>query len=264
MSDSVYFNAELKELAEALKMLGATQNAVALYMASFTTGRTTVGKLASICQMDRSSAYIAVEQLRELGVLETDETSARKTILARPPKAVLSRLRTEMRRLRRQHDTIEESLPGLLASYVAHESKPTLQFFSGIEGLHQIADDVLEYGKEEVLLYTNQATEENVFSEADHKEFIAERLRRGLSIRVLAADVPESYELQRRDKQCRRETRIVDGEPFTSETYIYADKVAMLSFDKEIIGFVVRSKDFAQAQRWMFEQIWEKHGGKNA
>lgn len=264
MDNSVYFHRELKELAEALKMLGATENAVALYLASFTSGRTTVGKLAGICRMDRSSAYIAVEQLRELGVLESDESSPRKTILAKPPKAVLARLRTEMRRLRKQHDTVEESMPGLLASYVETESKPVLQFFSGIDGLHQIIDDALEHAEGEILLFTNQATEENVFSEADHKEFIAERLRRGLSIRVLAVDVPESYELQKRDQQCRRETRIVDGEPFTSETYIYGDRVAMLSFDKEIIGFVVRSAEFARAQRWMFEQIWEKHGAKNA
>ena len=263
MQNTVYLNAELKELAEALKMLGATENAVALYMASFTTGRTTVGKLAGICHMDRSSAYMAVEQLRGLGVLESDETGTRKTILAKPPKAVLARLRTEMRRLRRQHDSIEESMSSILASYVEHESKPVLQSYSGVEGLHRIADDVMEHAQGEILLYTNQATEENVFSEADHKEFIADRIRRGLTIRVLAADVPESYELQKRDKQCMRETRIVKGEPFTSEAYIYGDRVAMLGFAKEIFGFVVHSKEFSQAQRWMFEQIWEKHGGDN-
>jgi sugar-specific transcriptional regulator TrmB len=259
MKTTRYRDDELKKLKEALGALGMSGNAVAFYLACYRTGRATVGEVAKACAMDRSSAYLACDQLVSCGVVECDDTTSRKTVAAKPPSAVLARLRTEMRRLRRHHDEVEESMQELLAAYSADATKPVLRFFSGRDGLRQITDDVLEHAEGEILLFTNQRTEKNVFTHADHEEFIRERLRRGLNIRVLAADTPEARSMKQSDKSTRRATRIVEGEPFTSETYIYGDKVAMLSFDREVVGFVVRSKEFADAERWMFEEIWRNH-----
>lgn len=255
---------ELVELKEALQSLHLSPNAVRFYLESYRTGPASIGQIALLCSMDRSSAYLAVEQLKEHGLVTEDLAGTRKKIAAKPPKTVLARLRTETRRFRRQAEAIEESLPALLASYAANEAKPILQFFSGVPGLHQVTDDVLEQAEGEILLLTNQATEKDVFSKADHEAFIATRLQRGISIRVLAANVPDAYELQKRDKYCLRETRVVDGEPFTSETYIYADTVAMINFNREVMGFTVRSKEFAESQRWMFEQLWKHYGEDHA
>jgi sugar-specific transcriptional regulator TrmB len=262
MTTNRYRDAELAKLKEALESLGASGNAIACYLASYRLGRASVGVIAKTARLDRSSAYIACEQLRELGVLERDETGTRKQVAAKPPSAVMARLRTEMRRLRRQHDDIEETLPELLASYAGRGTQPVLQFFSGRDGLRQITGDVLEHADGEILLWTNQRTEKRVFTDADHREFIAERLRRKIAIRVLAADTPEGRALRAGDVRSRRESHVVAGEPFTSETYVYADRVAMLSFDKEVVGFVVRSKEFSDAQRWLFEEIWRNNDPK--
>lgn len=262
MPNPSYRDSELRKLADALGVLGASPNAVAFYLASYKAGRSTVGDVARSCGMDRSSAYIACDQLVEFGLVEEDVSAARKTVVAKPPSSVLARLRTEMRRLRRQYDEVESSMPELLAEFAASESRPVLRFYAGHDGLKQIVDDVLEHAQGEVLLFTNQRTEKNVFSSADHQEFIRERIRRGVSIRVLAADTPEARDMRASDASLRRETRLVDGEPFTSETYIYGDNVAMLSFDTDVVGFVVRSREFADAQRWAFEQLWGKHASK--
>lgn len=259
MKRGLYHDDELKKLKEALGALGATENAAAFYLALYRAGTSTVGDIAKGSKMDRSSAYLACGQLEELGLVDADATGPRKAVTAKPPSAVLARLRTDMRRLRRHHDEVEESMQELLASYRERENKPVLRFYAGHDGLKQIVDDVLEHAHGEMLLFTNQRAEKNVFSNADHEEFIRERLRRGISIRVLAADTDEARAMIASDKAVRRETRIVDGEPFTSETYIYGDNVAMLSFDKDVVGFVVRSKEFAAAQRWIFEQLWRKH-----
>ena len=259
MKRSLYRDDELKKLKEALGALGATENAAAFYLTLYRAGTSTVGDVAKVSKMDRSSAYLACGQLEELGLVDGDATGPRKAVTAKPPSAVLARLRTDMRRLRRHHDEVEESMQELLASYQERESRPVLRFYAGHDGLKQITDDVLENANGEILLFTNQRTEKNVFSSADHAEFIRERLRRGISIRVLAADTPESQAMAASDASVRRETRVVDGEPFTSETYIYGDNVAMLSFDKDVVGFIVRSRDFARAQRWTFEEVWRNH-----
>jgi predicted transcriptional regulator len=254
---------ELKTIKEALELLGCTSNAIDFYLTSFKLGKASIGRVATTVRMDRSSAYLACQQLIDLGLIEQDLTVGRKLIWAEPPQTVMAKMRTKIRQFRGQHEAIEQSLPKLLAEYKQIDSKPVLQFFSGQDGLNEISNDVLQSDVKEILLLSNQAEEHKVFSDHDHKDFIQRRFAKGISIRVLATDTPEAYRLQKSDKQNLRQTCIIAGDPpFTSETYIYGDKVAMLSFDGIMFGFIVTSKPFAQSQRFMFEQLWSLHKDK--
>jgi sugar-specific transcriptional regulator TrmB len=248
-------------LEEALAALGLTPNAVTLYLQSYRVGRTTVGRLAQMVGMDRSSAHLAAAQLRAVGLLDEMPNGGRTLVWVKPPKEILTRLRIGMRKLRSQFDAVEDALPRLEAGYSEKDSLPVLQMFTGKDGLRQVVANILEHAEGEILLVTNQAAERQVFTRADHQEFIRERLRRGISIRALAVDTPEAAELVRTDGANLRETRIIQGEeavPFQSETYIYGDMVAMLSFSEIVLGLLIRSADFAQAQRWMFERLWQE------
>ena len=249
-----------KDFKEALASLGLPANAVAFYLQSFRHGKATIGKIAAACQMDRSSAYAAYRQLQAAGLLEEREEASGKVVWAKPPKTVLGKLRTDIRRLRQQYEDLEVALPELLAEYSPASAKPVLQYFSGHDGLNQISEDVLDHAQGEILLLSNQRLEKRVFNEVDHREFIRDRLQRGIRIRVLAPDTPEARELQKQDRRWLRETRLIPPpEPFENETYVYGDRVAMLSFHDEALGFIVRSVDFAKAQRWMFEQLWIRY-----
>jgi sugar-specific transcriptional regulator TrmB len=248
-------------IEQALAALGLTSNAVRLYLQSYRTGRATVGKLAQLSGLDRSSAHLAAGQLRAAGLLDEMPDGGRTLVWVRPPKEILTRLRITMRKLRGQFDSVEDALPELEAAYSEMGRGPVLQTYSGKDGLRQVVANILDEAEGEILLMTNQASERAVFTRTDHQDFIRERLRRGLSIRVLAVDTPEARELVQSDGLNLRQTRIIrDGDrvPFQSETYIYGDRVAMLSFSGTVLGFVVRSSEFAQAQRWMFERLWRE------
>ncbi len=252
--------AMLHELKEALQLLNLSPNATVFYLESYRIGAASIGKIAQICAMDRSSAYLAFAQLKEAGLMEEEVIGSRKKIWAKPPKAVLARLRTDIRRLRRQAESIEEVMPNLLAEYSQEEHKPVLQFFSGKEGLARISADILEHAKDEILLLSNFEEEDRVFDQRHHDEFIRERVGRNIPIRVIATDSLRAREMQKNDERYLRQIRIVDRYAFESETYIYEDRVAMLNFHREVMGFVVSSKTFAQTQRWLFEQLWHTHG----
>ncbi len=249
-----------RDLTKALKSLGLTDNAVSFYLTSYRLGVSTIGKVAEKANMDRSSAYLACKQLQEAGLMEEELSSGVTTILAKAPSAVLSRLRAETRQFRAQTENVEAVLPELMAEYAARSQKPVLQFFSGRAGFAQITEDVLEDSGKELLLFSNQQEERRVFSDVDHRDFIKARIARNIPIRVLTPDTPEAHTLQKADARCLRETRIIpDTHAFTSETYIYGNNVAMLSFNREIVGFIVRSADFAASQRWIFNELWEKY-----
>lgn len=248
-------------LQEALTELGLTPNAVSIYLQSSQTGRATVGRLAQLCEMDRSSAHLATSQIRSAGLLEEMADGGRTLVWVKPPKEVLTRLRIRMRKLRGYFDAVEDALPQLEASYQDRGALPVVQVFTGKDGLRQVESNILEHAEGEILLMTNQEAEQEVFTARDHQDFIRERLRREVFIRVLAADTPRGRELVASDGQNLRETRIIHNDgaiPFRSETYIYGNSVAMLSFSGAVMGFVVRSADFVQTQRWIFERLWRE------
>ncbi len=250
---------ELTTLTGALSALRLSPNAIRFYLASYTTGRSTIGKVALLAKLDRSSAYLAAQQLIDIGILAQDFKKARRIVWAESPKTVQRVLRTQIRGLQRQHQHIESALPELLAHYSEREHKPVLQFFEGREGLGRISEDVIAHAGAEILLFSNQTSERKVFSGDDHQSFIRDRRNSNIHIRVLAPDTAEARTLQKSDAKMLRETRLIPGPvPFTSETYIYGDRVAMLSFDREIIGFIVRSPEFSRQHRWMFEELWER------
>ncbi|MBW4061746.1 hypothetical protein HJC99_04230 [Candidatus Saccharibacteria bacterium] len=248
-------------LQTALAALGLTPNAIALYEQSFLTGRSTVGRLAALAEMDRSSAHLAATQLRGAGLLNEEVVGERTYIWVKPPKDVLVRLKIAMNHLQTQYESVEDALPALSAGYQAAEKLPVVQVFSGKSGLKQVVANVLENAADEILLFTNQAFEREVFSSADHRDFINERKRRGIKIRALAVDTTEGHDLQAADDDNLRQTRLISGEttvPFKNEIYIYGDSVAMLSFSGQVFGFVTRSADFAEAQLWAFERLWRE------
>lgn len=250
------------EVQDALKMLGLNSNAIKFYLTSYKIGLSSVGKVAQVSKLDRSSAYLAADQLKVLGLMDEARHGKRNMICVRSPKILLSRLRAQARKFRNQCLSIENQLPLLMAEYSQRENQPVLHFFSEKEGLKQIEHDILEYCSLELLVFSNQREEKMVFDSIDHKEFIKERMKKGIKVRVLSPDTPEAHDLKKKDDFSMRETRIITGKeiPFTNEIYIYNDKIAMLEFVDEIQGFIVKSKTFADTQRWLFEKIWEMYG----
>ena len=252
---------ELTTIKIALENLHASPNAITFFLTSYKLGRSSIGQIARVTKMDRSSAYFAYQQLQELGLMDEESKGNRKVVWTREPKAVIARLRIEIRRMRRQVEAIEESMPELLAQYGSRNDRPVLQVFTGIEGLHQIMEDILSSSDFELLLMSNFEEEDRVFSRKDHDAFIKRRIVQNISLRLIVTDSSEARNIQKADKANKRVTRIVRGKaPFENETYIYGDKITMLSFNEKtgIIGFIVQSKEFANAQRWMFEQIWQQ------
>jgi len=66
MTNLTYTMNTLEEIQKALKLLGLNSNAIKFYLASYTKGYASVGKIAGTIKIDRSSAYLALEQLKLL------------------------------------------------------------------------------------------------------------------------------------------------------------------------------------------------------
>lgn len=251
-----------KSLINALLMLGLDSGQIKFFETSFKLGPSTINEIAKVSKLQRSSAYLIADKLTANGFIEENLIEYKKKITTIDPKKVMQMLSSKQRILRRQEIELEEKLPELQASYLASEFRPKVRVFEGNNGLVKVWADILS-AKGEILLWTNQETETTFFNLNSHNKFIEQRTKKQIPIRVLAVnnkkakDIPSQSETLRQTKLLPKETT------FSAETYIYdnghspsASKVAILDYNKDIIGIIIESVPIALAQKSIFELIW--------
>lgn len=244
-------------IQKTLNSLGLDAKEIKFFETCFKLGPSSINEVAKKSRLQRSTAYLIAEGLMKKGFLQEDLKQYKKKISALSPTRLLKMLSGKQRLLRRQELELEEVLPILQAQYQLSEIKPKVKVFEGKSGLLQVWNDILST-KGELLCWTNQETE-NLKLGLANENFIKERIKRKIQIRVFAVNNPGAELLQSNDNQSLRKTKILPKETyFSTETYIYDSKVAILDYTKDIIGTIVESLPISIFHRSSFELMWTK------
>ncbi len=243
-------------LEKSLNLLELSPEEIKIFRTSYKIGSATIPEIAKTAHIKRSTAYLLIQALLIKQLLVQDQKSYAKKVQTIDPNDLLRLISSKQRKLRRQELELEKALPSLRTFYQASSVRPKIRLFEGNSGLLSIWYDILSTSQE-ILLWTNQQTENKVFGHSNHEKFIAERIRKHIKIRVLATNTPEAKNLQAADTTSLRQTKLLPiSAAFSCETYIYDNKVAMLDYNKDIIGIITESVPFTNFHRSNFELIW--------
>lgn len=246
-----------KTLISSLLQLGCSQKHIKFYQAAFILGPATLLEVAKKARLQRSTAYLIASELTEMGLISEDHQAYKKRFIAAEPDYILQKLEARHRQLGRNNIALKKKLPELRAAHQSTLIRPRVRTFNGKAGLVSVWKDILGE-QQEVLLWTNQDIERQFFGEDIHDLFIKERVDKKIPTRVLATDTQRAKDLQLTDQQNLRQTKILPPEAiFTSETYIYGNKVAILDIGKDIFGVITENKQIADSHRNMFELTWQ-------
>jgi hypothetical protein len=245
-----------KTITDSLLLLGLDRLSIRFFLASFKLGPGNIPEIAKLARIKRSTAYLLAKNLISCGFLLEDHKLYANKIYAIDPEKLLHLVANKQRQLRRQEIELEENLPRIRSLYQASEIRPKIRLFEGNNGLIQVWEDILST-KNEILLWTNQQTENQFFGPVNHDKFIKERLTKKIPIRVLATDSLESRDLKSADNENIRQTKILPKTTrFSAETYIYDHKIAILDYNRDIIGIIIESEPIASSHKSMFETTW--------
>lgn len=245
------------KIIQSLQHLGCSDKERGFFLACFKLGPSSIADITKKARLQRSTAYLLADQLTEKGLLTEDHRTYNKLYTAASPYTLVRLLEAKKRKLGRLSTDMQDNIATLESLYNTPESLPVVTTYHGASGLVSIWKDILG-SSGEILLWTNQATEPRLFESSQHQQFIAERLRKNLFIRVLAVDNPEGRVLLPRDHELMRQTRLLPPETiFSAETYLYSDKVAILDYRSGLFGLIITSRFIHEAQRSLFEMAWE-------
>ena len=236
------------ELDKILNNLGLDKREAALYLATLELGEASAKDIAKKAGIQRTYFYDISDKLIKSGFLRQVAKGKKRLFSALEPERLLE---LEEKRFKQ----LKNALPQFKALFNTKGQKSKIFYYEGIEGIRQIIEDSLSFGKE-ILNFTTPRVV-NIEQQKLLKEYVKKRVALRIKARVIGELSQEILNLKARDKNEMRETRILPKEIFDSETEIgiYGNRIYIINF-KDEFGFIVEDSQIAKTLKMIFEIVW--------
>jgi HTH-type transcriptional regulator, sugar sensing transcriptional regulator len=248
-----------RDLLPILRSVGLDEKAAQLYIAGLQVGSAPASAYAKRTRINRITCYNVLEEMVHAGLFTMERKMRAKWYAPVAPEYIAIEAR-------KSADALERVLPELRSLQGTQHRSPHVRFFEGWEGVRKVYEDTLT-ASGELLNFANSAVVRRHWPAYD-KEYVAERVKRGIHLRGIAPDDAAGRKVHGEDRQYLREIRLVPAKDFdfTNEIKIYDHKMAIISFGEsgEMFGVIIESKEVAETQRQIFAMAWRYAGRKNA
>lgn len=247
-----------EELNEILKSLDLPLTSRKVYTDLLQNGEATARMLAERLSLTRPSTYDHLELLMKKGLIIEKRVGSKSFFGIDDTRQLGTMLDETIGRLAAQKEMFDTLLPELLKQ--GRTESPTVRFFEGKLGLTHLLNDILVQNVKEV--YTMWPYKEmlGVLGKDALIRFNERRLQEKICIHTLWPSnkkVDNDYIWNGKDALTDRR-QAPKGVTWHMGYTIYGDKVSFISSQKEMFGFIVSSREFAELMRIQFNALWEK------
>lgn len=239
-------------LVSVLRSQGLSENEANVYLANLELGTASIQDLAQKSLVKRTTIYTTVQGLMEKGLVSKIRKGAKNYFIAEEP-GKLERLEDDRKKV------LGTSLPELMSIYNLMPQKPRVRFYEGKQGYFNVCQETLDAGVDEVLQIGNlDSLYAIIGKEWDYSYYIPERVKRGFFSRIMIF-TSQGYEgYPKKDPTYNREVRFLPEEyKYPAFQFVYGNKVALISSEKELMTLVVESNSLSMMMKANFEWLWQ-------
>lgn len=239
-------------LVKNLKLLGFEDNEARVYLAALELGPSSMWEIHQKSFIKRTTCYQIFEKFIARGIgAKTEEPKHTIYSVVTPENLIAS--------LEFKKNQFKESLAQFDALVSKSPAKPRITLYKGWEGVRQVYSQGLNgpKGGERLLFGTPQIWLAN---EAENDQYVNERVKNNIRLRMLFPDKKENYILLKKDKEELRQTRFLPADIFNPgiETHIYPGKIDYIAHsENEPFATVIENGAIAEAERQKFELLWK-------
>lgn len=251
-------------LENILKSIGLNENEALVYIALLGLGEAGAGMVSEKTSLKRGTVYNTLRSLIQHGLIEEIAKNDKTFFRSKHPSELKNLIKAQEEKLAMAHKTLDGVLQELLSRYNLSFNKPSVQFFEGENGLREIYNDIVKQGKRLSLVRaTYDETYSRRFMDWVSRVHVKQRVENNIDTYTISPDDPQANRDKVLDARRRVHRQWVSKNLYNApvEINIYGDKVAFLSFGKEIIGFVIQSPQIGQAMQQLFDLA--RRGSRN-
>ncbi len=156
---------------------------------------------------------------------------------------------------KKYNDKISKILPQLKLTRASVTEKPTTEVYEGKEGIKSIHDDIIRTKKETLVMGRADIIQE--YLGPYFERYLKLRVKNKIKAKVVTEVSAFAKKIAKKDKKELRQTRL---NPILNKTnttlYIYGNKIAIMTYEKEVFGVIIKDKAIANSQKVMFEALW--------
>jgi len=243
---------------QELKNLGLVEKEAIVYLAALELGSSTIQEIAGKSRISRSTTYEVIESLVKKGLMSSLTKGKKKYFSAEDPERLLSFIDAKEKEFEKRKKELKAVLPELKELSLLSWVRPRIKFYEGKQGIRRIQEDILRtknLGSIEEFVPLDDAYQLFPAHPRDHRHGMGKKINvpeRMIYTSKKGAILPQ--------KKGQIETLFIPIEkfPFHTEITIYADKVALVSFGRKLIGVVLESEDMTNTLRCLFNLLWKE------
>ena len=233
-----------------LSELGIRGKAYKAYLAALELGGATISEVAARAGLGRTTAYSVLERLRDAGLVRITEQAEKRSVIPEEPRLMLQRVEN-------QRDMLVDLMPELLSLYNVSRSKPVIRFYEGNEGVRSVLFDTLTTRTKTLRGILSMAELLESPGRAGMEAYIKQRVEKRITLQALRSPARDTDAIWPTDAASLRELRHAPPHfTLAMTTYVYDDKVAIISSKREDYGLIIQSQDFATLFASLFDGLW--------
>lgn len=243
-----------KAIKPLLRRIGLDEKETEIYLSLLSLKAARASDVAKQARQSRSHAYLILRSLEEKGLVSEVEQGGILLFIAEPPERLISFLKDKEEECRELQSLVEGALPVLSVLTKSYEGSPRVTVLKGLDGMKQVYRDILT---QEFMGIYNSQTALDVFGKNIVTMLFGKTARlRGRDL-VVNNDAAQSY-LKDIPSNGEYTVRLLPKDvTFDTDTMIYGDTVALLSFDDERTVIRIENRKIASAFRAWFEMMWK-------
>ncbi len=242
---------------ELLQQLGLTKSQATIYLKLIEKGELSPPMVAKLSGETRSNAYMILQKLEELGLVEKLEKTKKITYQPLNPIA-LERLAEEKRvTAAKIENQLKQAMPQVLSYFYSFTEKPGIRLLQGVEGLKEIYKDTLRT-RQDIYFMRTPSADKDLLGDEYFEQYKKKRAELGITTYAYTTDIPQARRAARAQDKANKMIRHwirLDDYNAPVEINAYGDKVAFLSYGEEVMGVIIQSPTIAESMRQVFKLI---------
>ena len=237
-----------------LERTGLLKNDRKVYLALIEIGSVTVSTLVKKTGLHRSYVYDILDKLIDLGLVSFIVKNNKKFFNAENPERIIKIVENREEEVDKDREEISKILPQLIQKQRTALERQEAKVFIGKEGIKSILEDILIVRRDFIGFGA-----EGKFKDI-YKWYFTNWQRRRVGSKIKYKII---YNVKLRGQRPTKEQKLVqikflpEKYEFPATTIVYGDKVAILLWDKNPIGFVLESKDVIKSFLSYFDVLWK-------
>ena len=239
---------------QLLQQVGLSKSQADVYMKLIEKGELSPPEVAKLTGESRSNAYMILQRLEAIGLIE--KKSNAKKVTYQPLNPIALENVVEKRRLdtSKTEQQIKQAMPQMLSYFYSFTEKPGIRLLQGIEGLKEIYTDTLRTKQD--IYFMRTSAEVKFLGEDYFQRYKKRRAELGITTHAFTGG-PASLRKSLHDDANKMIRTWIKPEDYTApvEINVYGDKVAYLVYGEEIMGIIIQSAFIAESMRQIFRML---------